>query len=291
MDRPYGNLFLSIGAMKASTTWLSRLLARHPDLAFAREKELHYLYHEYAEGTLQARLGYLRYMNKRILRRKNPGGGHGPAGLPERISRNAAWVTALGSQARRDQWYVDLFGRQDEARWICDFSNLSAVIPSAGWAQILEKSDNLRILYTLRHPLDRLWSELRFLATLKGTTEDLQDAEAHRLLQLAQRHWNHSAYDDNLRQILDVVPRSNVHVQFTDDLHQDTRSSLRGIEEFLELPPARYPKWLIEKTINAAEPMAIPEFLVAEFGPATRKVIAGLDALGYPPPDHWQDRF
>lgn len=37
----FGNLFLSIGAMKAGTTWLYAVLERHPALHFTPEKELH----------------------------------------------------------------------------------------------------------------------------------------------------------------------------------------------------------------------------------------------------------
>jgi hypothetical protein len=43
----FGNLFLSIGAMKAGTTWLYAVLERHPALHFTPEKELHYFYHRY----------------------------------------------------------------------------------------------------------------------------------------------------------------------------------------------------------------------------------------------------
>ena len=40
-------LFLSIGAMKAGTTWLYSILERHPDIHFTPEKEIHFLAHYY----------------------------------------------------------------------------------------------------------------------------------------------------------------------------------------------------------------------------------------------------
>ena len=35
-------LFLSIGAMKAGTTWLYSLLQRHPKIQFTPEKKIHF---------------------------------------------------------------------------------------------------------------------------------------------------------------------------------------------------------------------------------------------------------
>ena len=42
-------LFLSIGAMKAGTTWLYSLLERHPQINFTPEKEIHFLAHNYLD--------------------------------------------------------------------------------------------------------------------------------------------------------------------------------------------------------------------------------------------------
>jgi len=36
------NLFLSVGAMKAGTTWLYKQLQYHPEIYFTPEKEIHY---------------------------------------------------------------------------------------------------------------------------------------------------------------------------------------------------------------------------------------------------------
>ena len=48
----FRNLFLSVGAMKAGTTWLYAVLERHPELYFCPEKEVHYFYHRYVDDGL-----------------------------------------------------------------------------------------------------------------------------------------------------------------------------------------------------------------------------------------------
>jgi hypothetical protein len=40
-------LFLSVGAMKAGTTWLYDKLKQHPDIHFSPQKEVHFLSHYY----------------------------------------------------------------------------------------------------------------------------------------------------------------------------------------------------------------------------------------------------
>lgn len=40
----FDQVFLSVGAMKAGTTWLCDVMNRHPDVHFSHEKEIHYFY-------------------------------------------------------------------------------------------------------------------------------------------------------------------------------------------------------------------------------------------------------
>ncbi|MBK8815444.1 MAG: hypothetical protein IPN42_08040 [Methylococcaceae bacterium] len=44
-------IFLSIGAMKAGTTWLYDKLKEHPDIHFSYEKELHYFANRFGVGN------------------------------------------------------------------------------------------------------------------------------------------------------------------------------------------------------------------------------------------------
>lgn len=40
----FDQVFLSVGAVKAGTTWLYDVMSRHPDVHFSHEKEIHYFY-------------------------------------------------------------------------------------------------------------------------------------------------------------------------------------------------------------------------------------------------------
>ena len=72
LPKAYPNLFLSIGAMKAGTTWLYAVLARHPALHFAMEKEIHYFYHRYVSPAQLTESYRLREARNRYLPRFDP---------------------------------------------------------------------------------------------------------------------------------------------------------------------------------------------------------------------------
>jgi hypothetical protein len=47
-------LFLSVGAMKAGTTWLYDKLKQHPDIHFSPQKEVHFLSYYYGHTNILA---------------------------------------------------------------------------------------------------------------------------------------------------------------------------------------------------------------------------------------------
>ena len=71
-DQIFPPLFLSIGAMKAGTTWLYAVLARHPALHFAMEKEIHYFYHRYIDRARLSEEKRLSEVRNRYLLRFDP---------------------------------------------------------------------------------------------------------------------------------------------------------------------------------------------------------------------------
>ena len=73
---PFENLFLSIGAMKAGTTWLYAVLERHPELHFAMEKEIHYFYHRFVNAQQLSEQRRLKEAHARYIPRFDPETSH-----------------------------------------------------------------------------------------------------------------------------------------------------------------------------------------------------------------------
>src|SRR5690606_33439746 len=59
MDAARLPTFLVIGAARSGSTWISRNLARHPDVFIPKEKELHFFDQRYEEG-IEAYRAYVR---------------------------------------------------------------------------------------------------------------------------------------------------------------------------------------------------------------------------------------
>ena len=83
----FGKLFLSIGAMKAGTTWLYAVLERHPALHFTLEKEIHYFYHKYINDRHLSEPRRLASARDRYLFRFDPQNAN-----IDRIRGNLHWV-------------------------------------------------------------------------------------------------------------------------------------------------------------------------------------------------------
>lgn len=164
----FDHLFLGVGAMKASTTWNYDVLHRHPDIHFSREKEVHYFYSHYL------RPGLLSDRNRMRIAKRHLG-----------FDPEASHITPLGDRVRwtgdwlrtpvDDTWFNGLFNGRGTARWIADFSNLNALLAPEHWAEIHAKTATLRVLYTLRHPLQRLWSHVRFHLQMSSNARLLDD--------------------------------------------------------------------------------------------------------------------
>ena len=96
------NLFLSVGAMKAGTTWLYDQLKEHPQVYFTPEKEIHYF--EQVTGNSNP-LSHQKRREKmiQVIAQKNP------AYVSEHLDR-IQWYLNYGSDKNiNDSWYERLF--------------------------------------------------------------------------------------------------------------------------------------------------------------------------------------
>lgn len=133
----FGNMFLSIGAMKAGTTWLYAVLARHPELHFAMEKEIHYFYHRYVDDNQLSEPRRLAEARNRYLLRFDPEKTNIDA-----VRSNLHWLSAYLDRPVDDFWYRNLFQLRKFQTYACDFSNLNTHLPAEAWPQISAKCDS-----------------------------------------------------------------------------------------------------------------------------------------------------
>ena len=106
-----GPTFLGIGAQKAGTTWLHKLLSLHPDIGMPQQKELHFW---------------------------------------DRETPDAAAIAAYRSR------FADLRGK---ARG--EITPSYAILPPERIQLIHQNFPELNLIYVLRNPMERAWSQAR----------------------------------------------------------------------------------------------------------------------------------
>lgn len=273
-------LFLSIGAMKSGTTWLYRQLEQHPNIGFSPEKELHFLAWRAGHRSHLR----LKYRLSRLANARTRAAAEG---------RRLRWVELTWYadyllMPRTWGWYERRFGDVAEAAYPADFSNLTALLDEADWQSLADRVADLRVVYMLRDPLDRIWSHLKAhysspadRKALAAMTRYVPDSR------LADRELvSHSQYAANLGRLLACLPRGRVHIVLFDQIERDPLTLLRGIEAFLEIPRHDYLAEKLRRRINASDALPRPPWVREHFFPLIAEDLNRLQQQ-FPVPEDW----
>lgn len=224
--------FLVIGAQKAGTTWLHEHLSRHPQVWLPPVKELHYFDRSRNPLILDA----LRQRQQRAMLRR----WLGPAAADAlRHPSHAAWHARFFLSPRSDDWYKRCFSPGDGQ--ICgEITPAYARLDDDGVERAARLLPQARIIYILRHPVERMWSQAAMYFSRYGhkglarASEDEIDIFLN--WDLAQAN---NRYDAAISRWLRHFPQSQFHVAFYDQLRESPHSFLSGICDFLglETPP------------------------------------------------------
>lgn len=283
-NKLFGNLFLSVGAMKAGTTWLYAVLERHPELHFTLEKELHYFYHKYVDPTLLNEERRLTNAHERYIHRFDPKKAN-----VDRVRENLHWASAYLQRPVDDHWFRNLFQMRPHQTWACEFSNLNAHLPAEAWPQIAAQSNNLRVLYTMRDPIKRLWSHTKFHLQVSGQVDKLKTWGPNDFNDFIRKPhiWNNAEYGRVLRALKTGVPEGGLKVIFYEDLHADQRGMIKGIEDFLGVANFNYPQQLLDRRYTESVKHEMPQFFVDLIADDVARIRKEVEAEGFVLPAKW----
>lgn len=282
LDPVFDHLFLSVGAMKAGTTWLYDVMNRHPDVHFSQEKEIHYFYAQTQRPGLlsdRARMrrakGYLAF-DPEVSQAKI---------LQKRVRWTANWLAGPVD----DRWFNNLFLHQGPARWVADFSNLNALLTEQAWRDIHARTRKLRVLYTLREPVDRIWSHVRFHLKMQGKSELLNGWSADDIFAHIQEgdYLEHTDYVAAIGRMRLGLPAECLKIGFFDRIGQDPRGFVAEIDHFLDLEPRNLPDEVVSRVVNPSPPRPLPPGLAERLDPFARAQRDGLRKLGLSLPTSW----
>lgn len=280
----FGNLFLSIGAMKAGTTWLYTVLDCHPELHFSPEKEIHYFYSRYVDAAILSERRRLENVRNRYLFRFNPENAN-----IDRIRHNLHWVAAYLGRPVDDFWFRNLFHLRPHQKYACDFSNLNALLPGEAWPQIEAQCERLRVLYTMRDPLKRLWSHTKFHLEFSGQADKLDTWRAEDFDVFVRKPfiWDNAEYGRILGRLRRGLRQENWMGLFYEDLHTDQRGKLKEIEDFLGISHYSYPDAIMKRRVNKSIRRPMPEFFPELFARDIARIKGEVEAEGFAIPESW----
>lgn len=175
------NLYLNAGQMKAGTTFLYRMLRRHPLIHFSPEKELHFLSQHH---------GRFRLLSEPVRRRKAM--ALLAAAQKEGVSLSELqalmrWAADYLEPPIGWEWYERVLAGCGDARYAADFSNLTCTIPLAGLNEIRQRFERVKVTYCVRDPVERAFSHMKFHLRVAGGSTPLaaMDRDAVRALLLS----------------------------------------------------------------------------------------------------------
>lgn len=266
-----GPSFLCIGAQKAGTTWLYRALEDRTDLWLPPVKELHYFdekrtdarsWYDLMRGTDGIAQRWRRQLGTERRRRINE------ADPPDAAAR-AAWSRRYFFEPATPSWYASLF--PDELIG-GDITPEYALLDVGGIEAALTVNPDLRIVYLLRHPIEREWSGAVMRNRGLGRSTDM-------VLRGGRRR--HARYLEHLDRWQAALPAGRIFVGWFDDIARHPEALLRELLDFLgastvdPVPPAGRP--------NSGGSSTIPGRLAAPLAVELRPQLAELaNRLGGP---------
>lgn len=235
-------LLFCLGATKAGTSWLHRYVSDHPQTRLPALKELHY-WDSAATGrwdfwARDAEAKFRDHSARAEAAETDP-----KRARQQRMADEAlAWFEVLAAGRRDDRAYRAFLNRRVKRghRLVADLTPAYGILSEAWLRQMAEVGPDVRFVYLLRDPLQRLWSHCRMIARRRATGEDDVPARANNILrgviagkedEIAQR----SDYAGALTRIQTSIGENRLYTAFYEEMF--TQGELDRLCAFLGLDP------------------------------------------------------
>lgn len=232
MDTP--TLMFGIGATKSGTSWLYRYFAAHPECYVREIKELHF-FDTIDGGNVQRMVRRIDRRYNRLSRLQARPDARNPVGRAIRMAalKEQARVIGKGTEAA----YLDYLnsGRTTE-RLIADITPAYALLSEGRLKRMAGMAPEVRFVYLMRDPVDRLWSHVRMIAKRRSRTGRDIEARAGKILERALRGGEEHIlmrgdYSANLSWLTSAVPEQQIHLETYESLFSD--EAMRRLCDFL----------------------------------------------------------
>lgn len=275
--------FLCIGAQRAGSTWLYENLKAHDGIWLPHIKELHYFdelrvqpfWCKRYKGQLRAGIR----ATKAALRRG------------DWTAADISWDMKFLGLPRSDRWYSSLFS-QGRGRPAGEVTPAYSTLPTTTIADIKRLNPNLKIIFIMRDPIDRAWSQARKdLPRVHG--RPISDVPAADVMRWFSERWcaQRSDYVTTLNNWFAHFPRDQFFSGFFEEIAAAPQDFLLRVVKFLDAEgPKHYPASTAERPINAAAKTDLPAIYEYELARLYEPQLAKLEGMFQPYPERWHRR-
>lgn len=259
--------YIGIGAMKAGTTWLHDRLIETPGFASMPFKELHYF-----DGPKKY-LAWSIFTNKYFLARfLHPTGFLNYNRILKAYrsfskKSDKKWLLKYATAKADLNFYLSLFPENGIAGEITPSYSMLEVNDIK---RMYEVAPNAKILFLIRNPIERVWSQFRF--SLRGK----KDFDRYTNIENIKKFINSShlekrgLYIDTIKNYSAVYPKNQIMIIFFDAIKFEPESLLKEVVTFIEpkldYKPSLNPnKKSNESSIKIDMPLEIKEILIKKY--------------------------
>lgn len=263
-----------VGATKAGTSWLYSYLADHEDCALRSVKELHYfdsLDLDFAKFTLN---NLENQIDRLTIKAAGLDGDEREAVLA-RVSDAQALAALIAAGEDNPEGYIAyLTGGSEGKKLVGDLTPAYALLSEERLSQMARLAEDVRVVFVMRDPLDRLWSHVRMNAKRQAKPGQDMEQKARNMLNRIVRKGEERGvvdrgdYQTIVEKLRAVVPEDKLYVTFFEEMV--TPEGVAALCEFLGLSyrPAQTEKRVhegIPMKMNDGQKRAAQDFLAPQY--------------------------
>lgn len=253
--------FLVIGAHKSGTTWLDQNLRMHPEIWLPPEKEIHYFnlpkYISFTTFILSPNADTRRWVFNRIKRsclkaKEDP--------------KLLFWYMRYCLLGRTNHWYRSLF-KPDAGQVAGEVTPHYAVMSDRDISAAHSLNPDMKIIYLLRNPIDRVWSHAAMQFSEKYHNPGIENMGEMAIVDFLLKPYqlSHGRYFENLRRWEKYFPKEQIFIGFLDEMAEDPTHLLSAIFQFLGVTDsAEYVSEKSSEIIYRGRYPAIPNHIAAK---------------------------